>query len=187
MKKTILAVGLTAFATITNAGYLSGELDGTYRPMLGSITTTEIGITQPEQLGRFTVFLERENWTKLPDEERVRIRRYMLVYGLVRGKVDTSTFLAQHVLVNDERTGTVYTQDDSIVPISGDMFCSTGEPMRAIETINPVQGTGEYANLEGGQLKLSVIVYNCPGTKNFGNNNMTLRKDGYLKFSSSGE
>ncbi|WP_026180034.1 hypothetical protein [Hahella ganghwensis] len=184
MKRTILAACLTAFTTISNAGTLKGELDGIYRPIIGNILTKEVGVIQPEQLGQFVIYFEREGWADSSEDEQERVRRYMLVHGLVQGKVDPATFLAQHVLVNSDRTGIVYTQNDSIIPTSGDMFCSTGQPMKAMETINPVQGTGVYSHLEGGELKLSATINNCPGTEGFGNNNMTVKTSGYIKFAS---
>lgn len=186
MHKSFLVATLATMITpLANAGYLNGELDGTYRPIGGSAETLEIGgATAPEQLGDIVIYLEREDWNDLPYSERIRVRRYLIVYGQLRGLVDPTTFLAQHVLVNDDRGGALFTENDFLIPESGDPFCSTGTPMTGIETVNIVRGSGVYQNLIQGQLKLSATINNCASSPEYGQNDFVILEDGFFEFSS---
>ncbi len=171
MKKLILAAGLMAATTINHAATFTGELDGTYTFMDGYIQTREVGTPdRPEQLGSMIMYFLRDNWRSLPYADQFRVRRLLVIEGQLRGLVNTATFMTQHVVVNENSSGALYTQDDVLIPTSGDPFCSSGTPIKGWETINMVGGSGEYQNLESGQLKLRAEVNNCPGMDNYGIN-----------------
>ena len=182
--KAIFAAGLTvALSSTVHAGFARGDLDGVYRPLVGSVQTLEVGtMSQPEQLGELVLYFERENWDQLPRQERRRIRRFLVIYGQVRGLLDSTTFLSQHVISNNSRSGILYTENDFTIPETGDPMCSTGVPIEGIETVNVMRGAGEYSGLTSGQLMLSAHINNCPGSEDFGKNNFTLTTDGYLEF-----
>ena len=188
MKKLILTTGLLALTSISQAATFTGELDGIYKVVDGYIQTKEVGsLDRPEQLGSMTIYLLRKNWTSLSLPEQYRVRRLLVIEGQLRGLVDPATFMAQHVVVNDDSSGVLYTQNDFLIPVSGDPFCSSGTPIRGKEIVNLVQGTGEYANLENGELHLQAEVNNCPGMNNFGINffRPTWQDGGFLRFKST--
>jgi len=187
MKKLVLTTGLLALASTSQATPYTGKLDGTYKVVDGYIQTKEIGSPErPEQLGTMKIYLIRENWPSLSLTEKYQVRKILMIEGQVRGLVDPATFLTQHVAVNDDSSGVLFSNNDVLTPVSGDPFCSTGVPIKGSETVNLVRGTGEYANLEDGELHLQAEVNNCPGMTDFGINFFTPSHPdgGFLRFKS---
>lgn len=172
-KSFIYSIGLClSLGTFqASAGQNSGVLDGTYVPVSGHSFSREVSRISlgeaPRQVGRYSVVLNREGWSELSEQEKKRIRKRLVIRGEYTGVMDMGTMTLSHTLVNDEKTGTLYSQGDFLIPQQGDGYCSAGIPLTGVEQINFVAGTGDYEDLVTGTLVLHALVNNCPEEQDY--------------------
>ncbi|NMH61370.1 hypothetical protein [Alteromonas ponticola] len=174
---TLVATSLYSSYTFSTERLLTGE----YKAVHGSVKTKEIsnpaaGET-PEQIGRYSVWLVNANWGNLSKKEKSKTKYIVRLQGTLRGQVNPQDFSAKHTMVDDGRKYIIRSDGDQLMPISGDPFCSTGQPMQVQETVNLVSGTGIYSNLITGTITLKGTVNNCPQQEGFGNNDFHVIAD----------
>ena len=157
---------LTAYASDNH-----GELDGFYVTKKGWAESQELRPGDPiagEQLGRFKVVLKRKGWDSLPDSEKDRIRKKLVISGVFHGLVQDpfgqqgGPFI-EHKFSNLSRDGVLYTLNDkaSIVP---------GKPctFSIQETLNIERGAGIYQDLQpGGIVTLEGTINYCTSQNDF--------------------
>ncbi len=145
-------------------------------PVKGTVETFEVSDPAlgepPEQLGTYKIYLVNKDWQSLTGQERKTTRYLIKVEGLVAGKINPLTGLASHKLVGKKQDYTFRSENDLLIPLSGDFICSGGSPLVINEQINLVKGTGKYSNLDTGTVVLSGVINNCPGDEDFGKNNL---------------
>ncbi|QPG05210.1 hypothetical protein IT774_13940 [Salinimonas marina] len=175
IKSALLA---TLFCTSFSSMASSKMAKGTYVPVKGTVETFEVSDPSlgeaPEQLGTYKIELVNKDWKSLSGQERKTTRHKIKVEGLLVGKFNPMTGLASHKLVGEDRDYTLRSENDVLIPQSGDFFCSGGTPLVINEHINLVKGTGRYSNLHTGTIVLTGVVNNCPGTEGFGENNLKI-------------
>ena len=144
----------------------AGVLDGNYIPVSGQSFSREVSRLSmgesPRQVGRYKIVLKRQGWAQLSDAEKIRIRKRLVIRGEFTGVMDMNTMTLNHTLVNEDKSGTMYSQGDFLIPEQGDGICSTGVPLLGIEQVNLVSGTGEFKDLVAGTLYFDAKVNNCP-------------------------
>ncbi|WP_199610701.1 hypothetical protein [Flocculibacter collagenilyticus] len=176
--KTALLSTSLLFLPNAFAGLFSGDIDGRYIPKAGYAKTLEVGRMQlgeaPKQQGKYQLVFERENWSSLSNSDQQRIRRFLIMYGTLSGEMDLSTYTLDHILVASDRNGAFYTEDDFLTPTEGDPVCASGTPLKGVEQINFVSGTGSYAHLISGTVYVDGVVNNCYGQEDFGQNNFQM-------------
>ncbi len=154
------------------------NIEGEYKVVYGNVKTMEISNPlageSPEQIGRFSVWLVKADWDSLTTEEKLQTKYIMRLRGTLRGLVNPVDFSATHTMVGDNREYIIRSDGDQLYPVSGDPFCSTGEPMQVREQVNLVTGTGKYANLKSGTIMLKGTINNCPQLDDFGKNDLTV-------------
>ena len=161
------------------AGQFTGVFEGFYIPVGGQVETMEVGlpaiqegiqvgIIQPRQQGIFDVILERKDWTGLPPKEKGRITRFIIFEGAIQGVTDTDTFKTNHIMSNYERDAAVYTKNDTIIPLAGDLVCSQGINLMVREILNIEAGIGRFAGIvKGGKIIVEGKIGNCPDSPSF--------------------
>ncbi|NTS75439.1 hypothetical protein HR060_01055 [Catenovulum sp. SM1970] len=194
MKHTFTSVALAAalFSTNAFASWNSGVIEGEYIPVRGSIESLEVSRPQlgeaPQQVGSYRIVLLRKDWRDLSHEEKVRIKRRVVVRGSFKGDFDLNTMTSSHTLMDKERTGAIYTSGDFIIPTQGDLLCSGGQILKGTEQLNLVAGTGQFAQLESGTILLNAEIHNCPGQEGFGQNNLeVIPRQGSVTFTAIAE
>lgn len=168
------------FAGPVSAKNNKGVLEGEYVPTDGWGQSTEVSRPAlgelPNQIGTFKIKLKRVGWSELSKEDKKRIAKKVTIEGVFRGQMK-SDFTLDHTLVNEDRTGIIYTQSDFLIPTQGDLFCSSGVPLQGTEQLNLVGGSGEYARLSSGTIYLSVTANNCFGENDYLKNELTVKED----------
>ena len=171
----------------TLADAQEGVLEGRYIPVKGhsqsrEVSRADLGET-PKQVGKYKLVLKREGWNELSDEEQERIRKKLVIKGEFTGVMNMANMTVDHTMVNKDKSGTLYTQGDFLIPSQGDAVCSSGVPLAGVEQVNFVAGSGEYQNLISGTIFLAAEVNNCPGTQGFLRNQFSVIKgEGALEF-----
>lgn len=192
------SVFITCFFSFTFSSFsamadkLTGVLEGTYLAVSGHSTSREVSrLTMgesPRQVGKYKLVLKREGWKNLSKEDKKRIRKRLVIKGEFTGVMDMSTKTLAHTLVNKEKSGTLYSHGDYLIPEQGDPYCSNGMPLTGVEHINLVAGSGIYQHLTGGTLQLKAQVNNCPAAENFLQNEFTvIVGSGSLTFAAANE
>ena len=170
---TFLILGKPAYAD-----FRSGEIEGEYVPTYGWVKSMEVSRPKlgeaPRQIGRFFIVLARSGWADLPEEDKARIRKHLVIRGSFTGQMDLESQTVSHTMVNSHRTGVIYTSGDFLIPTQGDNVCAQGVPLSGTEYIFPVSGEGLYNNLVGGSFQVTGNVNNCPGADNYLQNNFTV-------------
>ena len=189
--KVILSSALYLLFAATSVAETVKVYQGRYIATDVWAKTAEVSQTEkgeaPKQQGNFKMILERENWHALTKEERQGIKKRLVIKGVITGRLDMSTGYASHVMSNKNRTGNLYSEFDVLIPTSGDMACSTGEPLKGDEQINLVKGTGIYSNLKSGEISVTGAVNTCYGHPEFLQNNFELKgSNSYIEFTTAG-
>ncbi|MCW8108376.1 hypothetical protein OPS25_07700 [Alteromonas ponticola] len=174
-KPNIYSIGFISSVLFSYSAFASTHsLKGEYKVVYGGVKTMEVSNPlaneAPEQLGRYSVWLVKADWDSLSSEEKVKTKYLVKMQGTLRGQVNPLDFTARHTMVGDSRSYIIRSEGDVLFPISGDPFCSTGEPMQVREQVNLVSGSGTYANLTSGSIMLEGIINNCPHLEDFGKN-----------------
>jgi len=168
------------FAGTVTAKNKKGVLEGEYVPINGGGESTEVSRPAlgelPNQLGTFKIKLKRVGWNDLSKEDKKRIAKKVVIEGVFRGQMKPD-FTFEHTLVNEDRTGIMYTKGDFLILSQGDLFCSSGVPLKGTEQLNLVGGSGDYAGLSTGTIYLSVTVNNCFGENDFLKNELKVNED----------
>jgi hypothetical protein len=156
-----------------------GDLEGVYLVKKGWVESQEIGTPlnpNPqalEEIGQYKIYLERTGWDKMASSERARIQKRLVVSGVFHGSFagyssNPSPFpLVQlnHVLGNEERTGAIYTQNDSLIPSTATAkVCDATQSLLIIsgqDQVNPIQGIGVFSGLTGGKFVLNSTINQC--------------------------
>ena len=145
MKKTLIS---TILLSLTSTGALAHSTTKTFDVKRGYAET--FSISQSEQLGQFKAVL------KLVDGSR-RHKNKLILQGAIKGVLN-SDFTLAHSFVNYDRSGVIYTMNDSIINfIAGDPTCENGTgstPFEVEEILNIVAGSGVYADIEAGSFIL---------------------------------
>lgn len=166
------------FTSAVHAKHQGGDLEGEYIPTKGWIKSMEVSRPDigesPRQIGWYRIKLIRKDWHELSHEDKKRIKKHLFLSGTYTGSLSLQTFTLEHTLVNDSRTGVIYTSNDYLLPEQGDIFCSSGVPLKGVEYIFPVRGEGVFSNLAGGQIVISGTVNNCPGQEDYLQNNFSV-------------
>lgn len=154
---TILAVSL--ISTLAFAQH-----SGDYNVVRGNAKT--FAISQTNQLGSFRLVLK--------SVDKQSVERKIKLKGSIHGTINPNQTL-NHVLVNKERTGAIYTMGDTITnPFlgTGDPACANGtEHWQIEETLYVAFGTGEFQNIvPGSTVVVHGTVGNCPNVIGFGRN-----------------
>ncbi|OKY25296.1 MULTISPECIES: hypothetical protein [Thalassotalea] len=186
----LFCITFSSFSAL--ADRLTGVLEGTYLAVSGHSTSREVSrLTMgesPRQVGKYKLVLKREGWKDLSKEDKKRIRKRLVIKGEFTGVMDMSTHTLNHTLVNQDKSGTLYSHGDYLIPEQGDAYCSNGVPLAGIEHINFVNGSGIYQHLIVGKLQLKAQVNNCPTEENFLQNEFTvIVGNGSLTFAATGE
>ena len=170
-RSTAIIIFNLSIAADVSADQNTGELDGIYNLRRGWAESQEIGASpnpgEPvEQIGRYRVTLDRRDWPLLPPAEKKRIRRVLTISGVFRGELVQyigQNPLFDHALGNDDRTGAVYTENDTLV--SPPKIVPCGPPglvtISGVEQINPIKGIGIYSNLQKSKILANVTVNQC--------------------------
>ncbi|MCW8092502.1 hypothetical protein [Alteromonas sp. ASW11-130] len=169
---------LATFFCTSTAFSAESSVTGEYKVVYGHVKTMEVSNPvageSPEQIGRFSVWLVKANWKNLSAEEKMRSKYIIRLRGTLRGLVNPRDFTARHIMVGDNRDYVIRSDGDQLIPISGDPFCSSGEPMQVKEQVNLVSASGIYGNLTSGTIMLEGQVNNCPHLEGFGKNDFTV-------------
>ncbi|WP_441002365.1 hypothetical protein [Pseudocolwellia agarivorans] len=179
MKKTLISAALLS---LTSFAALAHNSTQTYDVVRGSAET--FSVSQTEQLGKFRAVLmtNRGSW----HHRTSRFNRLGLVLdGVIKGVLNPD-FTLTHSFVNNNRTGVLYTEHDSITTIfAGDPTCQNGTgstPFEVEEILNIVGGTGIYADVEAGSfMVLRGVINNCPSLPAYGQNTFEII-DGSVTF-----
>lgn len=166
MKNILLSAALLS---ITSLPVLAEQTSKTYDVKRGSAQS--YSISQTEQLGNFRAVMSSGSGLLglgLTLDQ-------LVLEGTIKGALNPN-FTLNHTFVNKDRTGVIYTANDSITNIfAGDFTCQNGTgstPFEIEETLNIVAGTGIYANIEqGSYIVLKGVINNCPSLPNYGQNN----------------
>lgn len=193
MKTLLITASALLFSSLSSMAYADaneGVLEGKYVPVSGFSHSREVSRVSlgeaPKQVGKFKVVFKREGWAALSEEDKNRIRKRLVIKGEYTGVMNMSNQTLAHTMVNKDKSGTLYSEGDFLIPSQGDPFCSAGEPLQGVEQMNIVAGTGEFANISSGTLFLKADVNNCPGTDGFLSNKFEfVAGEGSLEFSSS--
>ena len=140
------------------------QYSGTYTVKKGY--TESLSVSQTEQLGKIRVVLKIVNHSNHTKDK-------IVIDGIMRGILNPDYTLT-HTLVNNDRTGAIYTAGDSITAIyAGDPTCADGiTPFKIEETLTLVAGSGIYSGIQYGSfIVLKGVVNNCPLTPEYGINN----------------
>ena len=174
----IAFLGFSANASekkLDNKHNASRVVQGSYTVVSGSVETFDISSdpTKLEQLGTYSILLKNTEWNRLPWRDKLRVRKYVHITGSLKGTIDVSNLytvgpVVSHVMIDDDRSTVIRSENDVFYPVSGDLFCSTGSPMEILEYVNLVGATGQYENLTSGTISLSGTVNNCPGQEDYG-------------------
>lgn len=175
MKTLLITSSALLFSSFTSMAFADaneGVLEGKYVPVSGyahsrEISRPSLGETRLRQVGKFKVVLKREGWKDLSDEEKSRIRKRLVIKGEYTGVMAEDHFHLSHTMVNKDKSGTLYSDGDFLIPSRGDNFCSAGETLQGVEQMNIVAGAGEYRNITSGTLLWNADINNCPGTEGF--------------------
>ncbi|XPF95753.1 hypothetical protein ACM9HF_06970 [Colwellia sp. RE-S-Sl-9] len=163
MKKTL--VGATLLS-LTSFYVLADNTTKVFEVKRGFAKT--FSVSQTEQLGKFKAVLKsRRDGGELSAEK-------LVLKGTIKGILN-SNFTLNHTFVNKERTGVLYTANDSMTNIlAGDATCENGTgsiPFEIEETLHLVAGTGIYAGIEQGSfILLKGVINNCPSLPEYGQN-----------------
>ena len=179
MKNIIKSALLATLFCISFSSMASSKTaKGTYVPVKGTVETFTMSDPSqgeaPQQLGTYKIKLVNKDWKSLSGQERKTTHRKIKVEGVLVGTIDPLTGLASHRLVGEKRDYTLRSENDVLIPQSGDFICSGGTPLVINEHINLVKGTGQFSNLHTGTIVLSGVVNNCPGSEDFGQNNLEI-------------
>ncbi len=175
LKHTLRSLALISTVFCSTTAFSSHlSIEGEYRAVYGNVKTMEIsnplaGET-PEQIGRYSLWLIKADWDSLTTEEKLQTQYIIRLRGTLRGIVNPVDFSAKHTIVGDDRNYIIRSEGDQLFPISGDPYCTTGEPMKVQEQVNLVSGTGTYSNLTSGTIMLKGTINNCPHLEDFGKN-----------------
>ena len=193
--KTFLTISsallCSGLSFMSHADANEGVLEGKYVPVSGyahsrEISRPSLGETRLRQVGKFKVVLKREGWDELSDDDKERIRKRLVIKGEYTGIMAEDHFHLSHTMVNKDKSGTLYSDGDFLIPSRGDNTCSTGETLQGIEQMNIVAGAGEYSNVTTGTLLLDSDINNCPGTDGFLSYQFEfIAGEGGIEFSSS--
>lgn len=185
-KGIVLILALSLLLSFSSAA-AQKDYKGRYIAVKAWASTMEVSRPQlgesPKQQGRFKMVLKKEGWDKLSKEERSTIHKKLVITGHVTGKMNLQTGTMDHIFSSNRRAGILFTQEDILNIVKGDLYCSSGEPMEIIETINVIAGQGVYSNLSAGELQLSGTVNTCIGHANYLQNDFYLSNDSsYIEF-----
>jgi len=166
MKKLLVSVALLSVSSLSALAGDKINDSVTYDVKRGFAET--FSVSQSEQLGNFRVVLKPISGSDFDLDK-------LVLKGISKGLLNADSTL-NHTLVNKERTGVLYTANDSITMVyTGDSTCENGAgniPFEVEETLNIVAGTGIYAGVEpGGVIVLKGVINNCPSLAEFGQNN----------------
>lgn len=166
MKKLLVSVALLSMSSLSVLAVEKTHDTVTYDVKRGFAET--FSVSQFEQLGKFRVVLK-------PIRGAGFDRDKLVLKGISKGLLNAD-FTINHTLVNKERTGVLYTANDTITMVyTGDPTCENGAgniPFEVEETLYIVAGTGIYAGIEpGGFIVLKGVINNCPSLATFGQNN----------------
>jgi len=174
MKKLLIGGALLSVASFTTLAENYTETSTTYNVKRGFAET--LSVTPTEQLGKFRAVLKlpRDSGFYYGRKHSDKPKRKLVLAGAIKGVLNPD-FTLNHTFVNKDRTGALYTQNDTITQIyAGDPTCANGTgsvPFTVEETLYIVAGTGIYANVEPGSfLLLEGVINNCPSLPEFGQN-----------------
>lgn len=170
-RSTASIIFILSIAADVSATQNTGDLDGIYNLSRGWAESQEIGASpnpgEPiEQIGRYRVSLVRRGWNQLPPAEKMRIRKVLIISGIFRGELLQyigQNPLFEHVLGNDDRTGAIYTENDTLVSPPKVVPCGPSGLMTfsGVEQINPIKGIGIYNNLQRSKMLANITVNQC--------------------------
>jgi hypothetical protein len=166
MKKLLVSVALLSMSSLSAFAVEKTNDTVTYDVKRGFAET--FSVSQFEQLGKFRVVLKP---IRASDFDRDKL----VLNGISKGLLNAD-FTINHTLVNKERTGVLYTENDTITMVyTGDPTCENGLgniPFEVEETLYILAGTGIYAGVEPGSfIVLKGVINNCPSLAEFGQNN----------------
>lgn len=174
----IATLTLSLFTSLSHAASEDKGLHGQYSVLNGQVETIDVTedrlFSPPEQLGSFSIVLKHADWSGLSEAEKEVTERKVKLKGILKGKINPLNFKARHVLTSSDRDYVLRSSDDVMIIESGDLFCSSGQPLHIKEYVNLVSGQGKYANLVTGTIALSGVIDNCPTSPTFGQNNLTV-------------
>jgi len=165
MKKLLVSIALLF---ITSLSTLAEEVETTviYKAKRGFAET--LSVSETEQLGKLRIVLKPIRGSN-PHQSKI------ILSGVIKGTLNAD-FSLNHTFVNKDRTGVLYTANDTITMVyAGDPTCENGKgtvPFEVEETLNIVAGSGIYAGVEPGSIiELNGIINNCPSLPEYGQNN----------------
>lgn len=141
----------------------TAQYSGAYKVKKGFSETLSVSAT--EQLGKMRVVLKSEN-------RSFHSKNKIVIVGALRGTLNPADLTLSHILVNKDRTGTIYTAGDTITVFhEGDQLCSSGIPFVFEERLNIVKGSGIYSGVQyGSYIDVKGVVNNCPELPEYGRN-----------------
>ncbi|ARD43201.1 hypothetical protein [Colwellia sp. PAMC 21821] len=166
MKKLLVSAALLSLSSVSTFAAETTENTVVYEAKLGFAET--LAVSQAEQLGRYRIVLKPIKGSEFKAGNLIAV-------GIARGLLNPD-FTANHIFINKDRTGALYTENDAITAIyAGDPTCDNGTgtvPFEVEETLNFVAGTGIYAGIEPGSfIVMKGVINNCPSLPEFGQNN----------------
>jgi len=170
VKSTVLAFLLCHGSSIY-AGQ-KGDIEGVYTPSSGWVESQELypGESIGEQIGKFKIVLKRQGWNLLSAKDQDRIRKKLIIKGVLHGLADnsgTEPFMS-HQLTSNDRDGAAFTEGDSFFITEVTPCSATGIVLSGIETLNFTYGTGLYQSLQAGSsLILHSTLDSCTGQIDF--------------------
>ncbi|TWX63395.1 hypothetical protein [Colwellia sp. C1TZA3] len=166
MKKLLVSVALLSISIFSALAVGKTNDAVTYDVKRGFAET--FFVSQTEQLGKFRVVLKPIRGSDFDRDQ-------LILKGISKGFLNAD-FTINHTFVNKERTGVLYTANDTITMVyAGDPTCENGAgkiPFEVEETLHIVAGTGIYVGVEPGSfIVLKGVINNCPSLAEFGQNN----------------
>ena len=190
MKKVLLS---TALLSITSLSAVGHETTVTYEAKKGFAET--LSVSQTEQLGIFKLVLKPVKGTNYHKNGNSKHHKnkssnhrkgkgsnhhndIIVIKGAMKGALNPD-FTINHTLVNTDRTGALYTANDTITMVyGGDPTCDNGTgttPFEVEETLYIASGTGVYSGIEpGSYIEVYGVINNCPSLPEYGQNNFEI-------------
>lgn len=168
-----ISLSLLVFQCLSaSASETQGQIDGFYVPKKGWAETQELRPGDPiagEQLGKIKVVLKRKGWNLLPDSEKDRIRRKLVISGTIHGLVQDpfrqqGDPVIEHKLSNRNRDGALYTLNDTISILAVEPCAPVPNAFvfSIQETLTIERGTGIYHDLQpGGNINFEGTINLC--------------------------